>query len=73
MKPITKKSFNELTKTEQVVMVIKSDNKLLARQDEEYFIQLYLVSNLFVEIWYESNKTTILKISTPSNENIVQN
>lgn len=73
MEPLTKKTFKCLTKTEQVVMVIKSGKELLTRDDERYHIQLYLLSNLFTEIWYEQNKTTIVKISIPSKEKIIQN
>ena len=73
MEPLTKKSFKNLTKTEQVVMVLKSGKELLTRQDEKYFIKLFLLTNLLVEIWYELNKTTILKVNAPSNEKIMQN
>ncbi len=70
MDTLTKKSFNSLTKTEQAVMVINSGKELLIRQNEEYSIHLYLISNLFVEILYELNKSTIIKIKTPSKEKL---
>ena len=73
MNPITKKSFKSLTKTEQVVMVIKSGKELLTRQDEDYYIKLYLISNMFVELLYASNKRTIVKIGTPNQENLLSN
>lgn len=73
MNPITKKSFKSLTKTEQVVMVIKSGKELLTRQDEDYYIKLYLISNMFVELLYASNKKTIVKIGTPNQDNLLSN
>ncbi len=73
MEPLTKKSFKNLTKTEQVVMVINSGKKLLSRHNENYYIQLYFLPNLFTEVWYEQSKTTIVKIGIPSKEKIIQN
>jgi len=73
MEPLTKKTFKNLTKTEQVVMVLKSGKELLTRQDEKYFVKLFSLTNLLVEIWYELNQITILKVSTPSNDKIMQN
>ncbi len=73
MDTITKKSFKSLTKTEQVVMVIKSGKKLLTRQDGKYYVKLYLISKLFVEILYETNKSTIVKIGLPTEANLLQN
>ncbi len=73
MDTLTKKTFKSLTKTEQAVMVINSGKELLTRHDEEYSFHLYLISNLFVEILYELNKKTIVKIKTPSNDKLIQN
>ena len=73
MDTLTKKSFKSLTKTEQAVMVINSGKELLTRQNEEYSVHLYLLSNLFVEILYELNKSTIVKIKTPSKEKLCKN
>ena len=72
MDTLTKKTFKSLTKTEQAVMVINSGKELLTRQDEEYSIHLYILSNIFVEILYELNKSTIVQIITPSNEKLIQ-
>jgi len=71
MNTITKKSFKSLTKTEQVVMVIKSGKELLTRQDKDNFVKLYLLSNIFVELLYEINKSTIVKIGTPSTDQLM--
>ena len=73
MNTITKKSFKSLTKTEQVVMVIKSGKELLSRQDKDYFVKLYLLSDIFIEILYELNKSTIVKIATPSKNKLIEN
>lgn len=70
MDPITKKSFKSLTKTEQVVMVIRSGKEILSRSDVDYFVKLFVLSDIFVEILYELNKATIVKLVTPSKEKI---
>ncbi len=70
---IDKKSFKNLTKTEQVVLVLKSGKELLSRDNEDFDIHLFLVDNMFVELFYDHNNTTILKIGTPSNEKLFQN
>ncbi len=53
-------------------MVIKSGKELLSREDERYHIQLYLLSNLFTELYYEQNNSTIVKISIPSKDRIIK-
>ncbi len=73
MESIDKKSFKNLTKTEQVVLVLKSGKELLSRYDENFDVHLYLLKNLFVELVYDQHGSTILKIATPSNEKIIQN
>lgn len=73
MEPINKKSFKSLTKTEQVVLVLKSGRELLSRDDEKFDVHLYLLKNLFVELIYDHGNSTILKIDTPSNDKIIQN
>lgn len=54
-------------------MVIKSGKELLTREDNDYFVKLYLLSNIFVELLYENNKSTIVKIGTPSNDKLMLN
>ena len=70
---MTKKMFRELTKTEQVVLVLKSGKELLTRDDNEHVYRLYLLSKMFVELTYNSNKSTIVKINTPTKDNLIQN
>lgn len=73
MEPINKESFKSLTKTEQVVLVLKSGKELLSRDDENFDVHLYLLKNLFVELIYDQGRSTILKIATPSKDKIIQN
>ena len=73
MDTLTKKNFKSLTKTEQVVMVINSGKELLTRQNNDNYIKLYLIPNMFVEILYELNKSTIVKIDTPTIEKLMLN
>jgi hypothetical protein len=73
MELLTKNSFLSLSKTEQIVMVINSGKELLTREDESYHMKLYLIFNLFVELIYENNKKTIVKVETPSIDLLIQN
>ncbi len=73
MNNITKETFNGLTKTEQVVLVINSGKKLQTRNSKKHFIQLYQLSDLFVELLYERTKKIIIEINTPSNHSIIKN
>lgn len=73
MDTLTKKAFKSLTKTEQAVMVINSGKELLTRENKEYSVHLYLLSNVFVELLYEINKSTIVKIDTPTKKDLIQN
>ena len=73
MKPITNSSFKNLTKTEQVVMVTRLGRELLSRISDNHTIHLYLLSNIFVEVWHENETNKIIKLNTIDKQNIIQN
>ncbi len=70
--PLTQNSFSNLTKTEKVVMVMSSGNKILSRETKDNFVELYSLSGLLVEIWYTINKSTITKVKITSEDKVVK-
>jgi hypothetical protein len=73
MNTLTKKSFSGLTKTEQVVLVFNSGEKIMTRKNRKHFIQLYQLSDLFVEVQYDQSKKVIISINTTSKQSIILN
>jgi hypothetical protein len=73
METLTNASFRNLTKTEQVVMIINSGEELMFREEEGYIIHLYLLSGFFVEVWFESDTKKIVKVESTNKENIMKN
>ncbi|MFA5416857.1 MAG: hypothetical protein WC341_00225 [Bacteroidales bacterium] len=71
MKPLDNFSFLKLTKTEQIILVLKSGEKLMTRCNKEFSIHLYLLGNLFVELWYEADSPKIVKTQLLSEENVI--
>ena len=56
-----KKEFSELTKAERAVMLLKSGEKLSLRNDLGFDINLFLLDDLFAELWYHENTNKIVK------------
>jgi hypothetical protein len=73
MNTLTNISFKNLTKTEQVVMIINSGKELLTRNEEGYNIHLYLLADFFVEVWFESNTKKIVKVEPADKDSIARN
>lgn len=73
METLTNASFQNLTKTEQVVMIINSGKELMCREDEGYVIHLYLLSGLFVEVWFESATKKIVNVAPTNKDSITKN
>lgn len=73
METLTNASFQNLTKTEQVVMIINSGKELMTRQNEGYIIHLYLLSGIFVEVCYESTSQKIVNVESINKESITRN
>ena len=72
MDTLTNSSFQNLTKTEQVVMVINSGKELMTREEEGYVIRLYLLSDLFVELWFELNTKKIVRVESTDKDSIIK-
>ena len=72
MDTITNSSFQNLTKTEQVVMVINSGKELMTREEEGYIIRLYLLSDIFVELWFELNTKKIVRVESTDKDSIIK-
>jgi len=73
METLTNASFQNLTKTEQVVMIINSGKELMCREEEGYVIRLYLLSGLFVEVWFESDSKKIVNVAPTDKNSITKN
>ncbi len=72
MDTLTDSSFKNLTKTEQVVMIINSGKELMTREEEGYIIHLYLLSGLFVELWFELNTKKIVRVESTDKDTITK-
>ena len=73
METLTNASFQNLTKTEQVVMIINSGKELMCREEEGYVIRLYLLSGIFVEVWFESDSKKIVNVAPTDKNSITKN
>ena len=71
MELITDESFQNLTKTEQVGMVMRLGKELLTRKSDGLLIHLYILSNIFIEVWYEIKTDKIVKLNTTNKNNII--
>lgn len=72
MEALTNASFKNLTKTEQVIMIINSGKELMTREEEGYIIHLYLLSGFFVELWFELNTKKIVKVESTDRDIIAK-
>ncbi len=70
MELISNTGFQNLTKTEQVSMVMCMGKKLLDRVSDQYLVHLFILSNIFVEVWYETETNNIVKLNTTNKQNI---
>ena len=73
METLTNASFKNLTKTEQVVLIINSGEEFMTREDDGYIVHLYLLSGLFVEVWYESDTQKIVNVESTDKDSIIRN
>jgi len=72
MEMITDSSFQKLTKTEQVGMVMRLGKELLTRADDNYSVHLYILSNIFIEVWYDTKTNNIVNLSTTNKDAIIK-
>jgi|GEM_PF-4613343 len=71
-KTMNASTFQNLTKTEQVIMVIQNGEELLSRNHQDFTVHLYMVSGLFVELWYETSTSKIVKTRLSSKDKIIE-
>ena len=69
---LTDISFQKLTKTEQVGMVMRLGKELLTRANDNYSIHLYILSNIFIEVWYDTETNSIVNLSTTNKDAIIK-
>ncbi|OFY49149.1 MAG: hypothetical protein A2W85_17025 [Bacteroidetes bacterium GWF2_41_31] len=72
MERIDSTAFLNLTKTEQVIMVIRSGEELLIRHEKGFAIHLFCLENLLVELWYIANSSKIVKTRLSSKEKVAE-
>ena len=68
----TLKDFNSLPKNEQVYTLFHEGKELLERREGDFVVKLFTVHELFVEVWYNSNRNIIEKIQVIREENLVK-
>lgn len=73
MEIITDTSFHKLTKTEQIGMVMRLGKEILTRVSDGFSIHLYLLANMFIEIWYETKSNVVIDLKTTDKQNIINN
>ena len=71
MQPLTQTQFKMLTKTEQVISVLKNGKPCGQRSINNYSVKLFLLGNIFVELWYAGNGRDIVK-AKPLSERTVK-
>ena len=54
--------FNFQTDPDKTQVVLEHGTNLKTRKDEGYIVNLYYLSNFYVEIWYDENSNRINKI-----------
>ena len=73
MERITDTSFQNLTKTEQVVLMLRIGKELITRVSDNFSVHLYIMSNIFIEVWYDTKTNVIIKLNTTNKQDIVKN
>jgi hypothetical protein len=73
MELLTDTSFQNLNKTEQVGAVIRLGKELIVRVTEDFSIHLYIMPNIFIEVWYEARTNVIVKLNTTNRQEIIKN
>jgi hypothetical protein len=70
---ISTELFEKMNKTERVCCLFKSGRELLSRENPDYIISLYLLTDFLVEIWYENPSKKIERIDITTNEEVMAN
>jgi len=68
---ITIEDFNRLPKNEQVYMLFHDGKEVFVRKHAQRIVKLFLIENLFVEIWYCPQKNIIEKITVVDEDDLI--
>ncbi len=66
-----KDKFDDLTKAERVIQILKFGEKLDQRKSKDYDISLFQIDNVFAELWYHHNTNSIVKANIVDNESVL--
>lgn len=68
-----KDKFDDLTKVERVIQILKFGEKLDQRISMDYDISLFQIENYFAELWYHHDTNSIVKAKIVDNESVLIN
>lgn len=68
---ITIEDFNRLPKNEQVYILFHKGKEVIVRRHSKRIVKLFLIDNLFVEIWYCPHMNIIEKITVIDEEELI--
>ena len=68
---ITIEDFSKLPKNEQVYKLFHEGKEIFVRKQSQRIVKLFLIENLFVEIWYCSQKNIIENITVIDEEELI--
>lgn len=63
--------FDDLTKAERVIQILKFGEKLDQRISKGYDISLFQINNVFAELYYHHNSNSIVKAKIIDNESVL--
>ena len=69
---LTINDFNKLPKNEQVYALFHDGKEILHRKSGDYIVKLFIVHDLYVEIWYNSGKNVIDRIQVINETDLVR-
>lgn len=69
---LTKDEFLLLSTTEKISLVFEAGNEVISRIYLFYHIKLYVLSDFFVEIWYQKNSNTIDRVIVVDAQNVFE-
>ncbi len=68
---MTIEDFNRLPKNEQVYILFNEGKEVFARKHTQRIVKLFLIENLFVEIWYCSQNNIIENITVVEEDDLI--
>ncbi len=68
---ITRTEFDVLPPVEKAHTLFEFGDELHIRDEGDFRIKLYLISDFFVELWYSTKKVQISKLLSLSEEEVI--